>query len=157
MNQPAHILLTYSALSLIIPQAQQYILPIAIFSIILDLDHIPGYIKMLTISKKEKSKLKLEDYVSWFRTPIQEPIGVLTIELILLVLYISGIRSIILEIAALSIAIHWFIDFLMVHTRPFAPIDNRIICLFFQTKKQRILSEAIITSASLVLFIIAYF
>jgi len=157
VNQLAHILLTYSALSLIIPQTQQYLLPIAIFSIILDFDHIPGYIKMLTMSKKQKSKLKLEQYVSWFRTPIQEPIGVLTIELLLLLLYLSGIRNIIMGIAALSIAIHWLIDFLAVHTRPFAPIDNRIICLFFKTKKQRIVSEAVITSASLVLFMIAYF
>ncbi len=112
---------------------------------------------MIFMSKKEKSKMRLEQYVDWFRTPLQEPIGVLTIELCFLMLFLFGIKSIILGIAASAIGIHWLIDFLMVHTKPFAPIDNRIVSLLFKTKKQRIYSEAIVTAVSLILFLISYF
>ena len=69
-------------MDLILPNAKEYFLPIALFSFILDLDHVPSYIKVGLMSKKEKSKLKIKDYVELFRTPIQEPIGILTIETI---------------------------------------------------------------------------
>ena len=156
MNQLAHIFLTYFALSFIIPDTQKYLLPIALFAITLDFDHVPGYIKMLLISKKEKAKMQLEDYVNWFRTAIQEPVGIITIELVFLILYIYGIKNIYLLIASLSIAIHWLIDFLTVHTRPFDPINKRIISLFFHSKKQRVVSEIIITILSIILFLSVY-
>jgi hypothetical protein len=157
MNQLAHILITYSVLSIFIPGPQKYLLPIALFSIILDVDHIPGYARMLLMSKKERSRLKAEDYVSLFRTAIQEPIGVLAIELCFLILFLFGVESIILWMAAAAVGIHWLIDFLTVHTRPFNPVDNRIVCLFFKTKRQRIISEAGLTLLSLALFLISYF
>jgi hypothetical protein len=157
MNQLAHICLTYFALSFIIPDTQKYLLPIAIFAIILDFDHIPGYVKMLFASKKEKLKMKLNDYINLFRTIIQEPVGIVTLELIFLILYLYGITSIYLKIAGLSIAIHWLIDFLTVHTRPFDPINKKVVCLFFNSKKQRVVSEVIITIISLILFSITYF
>ncbi len=157
MNQLAHIFITYFVLSFVIPETQKYLFPIALFAIILDFDHIPGYVKMLFISKKEKSKIQLEDYVNLFRTAIQEPIGIITIELIFLLLYLYGIQNIYLLIASLGIAIHWIVDFLTVHTRPFDPINKRIISLFFHSKKQRVVSEIIITIVSTILFLIVYF
>ena len=56
------------------------------------------------------------------------------IELIFLFLYLFGIKNIILLIAAVSIALHWLIDFLTVHTpltlegpdRTFHLINDRI-------------------------------
>ena len=157
MNQLAHIFITYFVLSFIIPNTQKYLLPIALFSIILDFDHLLGYVKLIFISKKEKAKMKLKDYVDIFRTSIQEPVGIITIELIFLILYIYGIQNIYLLIASLSIAIHWLIDFLTVHTRPFDPINKKIISLFFYTKKQRVVSEIIITIVSAILFLAVYF
>lgn len=157
MNQLAHIFITYVLLSVIIPETNKYLIPIAIFAIILDFDHVPGYIKMIFISKKDKAKMKLNDYINWFRTPIQEPIGVITIELILIVLYLYGIHSIYILIAGFAIATHWLIDFLTVHTRPFDPIDKRIVVLFFKTPKQRIVSEIIITIVAGILFTAVYF
>jgi len=100
--------------------------------------------------------MQLEDYVNWFRTAIQEPVGIITIELVFLILYIYGIKNIYLLIASLSIAIHWLIDFLTVHTRPFDPINKRIISLFFHSKKQRVVSEIIITILSIILFLSVY-
>ena len=157
MNQLAHIFITYFILSFIIPETQKYLLPIALFAIILDFDHILGYIKMLFISKKEKNRMKLRDYINLFRTPIQEPIGIITIELIFLILYIYIGPNIYFLIASLGILIHWLIDFLTVHTRPFDPLNKHVVSLFFHSKKQRIFSEIIITIVSFVLFLIVYF
>lgn len=157
MNQLAHIFINYTILSFIIPQTQKYLIPIAIFSIILDIDHVPSYIKMIFISKKEKAKMKLEHYVDWFRTAIQEPIGIITIELILFIFYLYGVRNIILLIAIICIFLHWLVDFLTVHTRPLDPLNKKkIVSLFFHTTKQRIWSEIIITVVFLVVFLILY-
>jgi hypothetical protein len=156
MNQLAHIFITYSLLSFIIPHTQQYLIPIAIFSIILDFDHIPGYLRIMFMSKEERSKRGVEQYVDWFRTSLQEPIGVVAIEVCFLMLFLFGVKDIIMGIAAVAIGLHWLIDLLMVHTRPFVPIDNRIISVVFRTKKQRIYSEAIVTAASLIIFLVVY-
>jgi hypothetical protein len=157
MNQLAHVFITYFILSFIIPDTQTYLLPIALFAIILDFDHVPGYFKLLLTSKKDKAKLKIKDYINLFRTAIQEPIGIITIELVFLILYLYGIKSSLLLIASLSIAFHWLIDFLTVHTRPFDPLDKRVISLFFHSKKQRITSEIIITLISAIFFLIVYY
>jgi len=157
MNQIAHIFLTYFILSFIIPETQKYLLPIAIFAIILDIDHVPSYIRMLFISKKTRSKMKLMNYINLFRTAIQEPIGIITIELMLLTFYLFGVKSIYIVIAMFSIVIHWMIDFLTVHTRPFDPINKKVFCLFFKTKKQRFVSEIVITGISAILFVKVYF
>jgi hypothetical protein len=147
--------INYAVISSIIPDARTYLIPILILAIILDLDHIPGYLKLLFMPKAEKSKLGIKEYVTYFRTAIQEPIGILTIEALLLILYIYGVRSMYLLISSLSIFLHWIIDFLTVHTRPFEPIDNRIICLFFKTKQSRIISEIAITLLAAVIFLIS--
>lgn len=154
MNQLTHVFLTYFILSFIIPEVHLYFWPIALFSFILDFDHVPSYILMLFKTKAEKAKMKVKDYVTLFRTPIQEPIGILTIELMFLLLYFCGLGGTYLLIASLSIFIHWIIDFLTVHTQPFQPIDKRIVCLFFKTGKQRIWSEIVITLISFVLFLL---
>lgn len=157
MNQLAHIFLTYLVLSFIIPDTQKYLIPIALFSIILDFDHVPGYIVMAFKSKREKAIMGVRDYIALFRTTLQEPIAILTIELSFLIMYFFGIKNIILFIAAVSIALHWLIDFLTVHTRPLDPVNRKIISLFFHTKRQRIVSEMIITIVSGILFLIVYF
>jgi hypothetical protein len=153
MNQLAHIFITYSALFFLIPNANKYLLPIAIFSIILDLDHVPSYIKVAFMKKKERKKLSTENIVDLMRTPIQEPIGIITLIVIFGLLYIFGVNNYLLFIAGACFAIHWLIDFLTVHTRPFAPLNKKIFCLFFKTKKQRITSEIVITIISGIIFL----
>ncbi len=156
MNQLAHIFITYVMLSFVIPNTREYFLPIALFAIVLDFDHVPGYFKMLFMSKSKRKKLKMNDFVRIFRLSIQEPIGIITIELVLGLLYVFGVKSMILLIAMLAIFLHWFIDFLTVHTRPFVPFNNKIVCLFFKTKKQRTKSELIITLISFILFLLVF-
>ncbi len=157
MNPLAHIFINYSVLSFIIPDARAYLVPIALFAIILDIDHIPGCFRLSFLSKEAKKKLSVYDYVSMFRTPIQEPIGIFILSCALLLVYFFGVQSILLWIAALSFVLHWLADFLTVHTRPLSPFSTRIVSLFFHGKKQRIISESVITFLSGVVFVIYYF
>ena len=154
MNPIAHICLTYFLLSFIIPETQKYLIPIAIFASFLDIDHIYGLIKLRS---KKISQMKPKEYISQIRTFIQEPIGIIGLELLLLIIYLFFTQHIIVKIAAISIVFHWFVDFLTVHSRPFTPFNNKIYCFFFDTYKQMVWREVIITTISIVLFIIAYF
>jgi hypothetical protein len=157
MNQLAHVFITYSILFFVIPDVKEYFLFVAIFATILDLDHLPGYIKLLFMTKKQRRKMKLKDYVGWFRTAIQEPIGIFTIEVVLFLFYLFGVKSIYLLIAAYSFFIHWLIDFLTVHTRPFDPINKKIISIVFHSGRQRQVSEVVITVLSGIVFLILFF
>jgi hypothetical protein len=149
MNPIAHIFFTYSILSFIIPDTRKYLLPIIIFSIIIDIDHIPIYLKKIFTSRESIIKIP---YNNTLRMPIQEPIGIIIIEMILLLLYLFGIKHIILLIASLSILIHWLIDFLTVPTCPLYPISTKEITLFYKTKKSRVKLEIILTIISVILF-----
>ena len=156
MNQLAHIFITYSFLTLFIDQTKKYLIEIIIFSIILDLDHIHWYIKYFKLNKKERKNLNIKQIINLFRTIIQEPIGIIIIELLILILYLIGFNTIIIIIVSLSIFIHWIIDFLTVHTKPLVPFNNKIISLFFHSKKQRIYSEIIITLISFITFLYVF-
>jgi membrane-bound metal-dependent hydrolase YbcI (DUF457 family) len=59
----------------------------------------------------------------------------------------------ILFIASISILLHWIIDFLTVHTRPLYPFNDKIVSILFHTKKQRIISEIIITLIAIIIFV----
>lgn len=156
MNQLAHACITYVVLSFFFT-VSDYLIPIVVFSIILDVDHLPGYMKILFMSKQHKKKLKIEDYVDLFRTTIQEPIGILTIEVLLGLLWLFGLRHEVILIAGASIFLHWLIDFLTVHTRPFDPLNKKMVCLFFNSKTQRVYSEVVITVVSIVVFLFVFF
>jgi hypothetical protein len=147
MNFPAHIMLNYFALSFFIPEAQKYLLPIAAFSVLLDIDHLPG----LFWAKEGKAN------VDHYRTWIQEPVGALAAVATLWALNIAGIGGIYSVIAAACIFLHWLVDFLTVDTKPFAPFKDNVVNLFFHTKKQRLLSQIIMTAIAAVLFLAVYF
>jgi len=157
MNQFAHIFINYLILSLFIPNTQNYILAIVLFSIILDIDHLPYYIHKFIISKFKKQKISLEDDIDKVRSSIQEPVGVLGFLLLLGALYLFGIQSLIMLIAAVCIFLHWFVDLLTVQTRPFAPFDKRIVYFFPRTFRQKVVQHLSVTSASLAWFLVVYF
>ena len=161
MNWIIHICLAYFVLSFIIPDTQKYLLPIALFSIVLDVDHIPGMIQELFMDKKEKAEMiRLPGrHMRLVRTAVQEPIGILTILFILGLLYFFGVRNILIIIAALAILIHWIIDFLFVTTMPFKPVNRKkSVKLFFskETLKHKIEVRIIITIISIALFLMVY-
>lgn len=161
MNWIVHICLTYFILSFIIPDTQKYLLPIALFSIILDVDHIPGMIKELFLNKKERAELiRLpRKHMNLVRTAVQEPVGVITILILLGLLYFFGVKHILMTIAALAILIHWVIDFLFVSTMPLKPVNRKkSVKLFFgkETLKHKIEVRIIITIISIALFLMVY-
>ena len=157
MNPLAHVLIAYIMISFLIPDVHVFIIPIMVFSMLVDMDHLPGYIRLLTYSKKRRKSMSIEDHIRNVRTVVQEPVGIIILELLLLSLYLLGVRSPLLMMAALCFPIHWLVDFLTVHTRPLYPADKRIVSLFFHTKKQRVVSEVIITILSIILFLLVYF
>ncbi|MBN2453944.1 metal-dependent hydrolase [Candidatus Woesearchaeota archaeon] len=156
MNIFAHIMINYVALSFIIPETQKYLIPIAIFSVIPDLDHLPGYVK-LRFNLRKLSKIRPEEHINHFRTAMQEPAGILIGILVLLILYLFGIDETYLIIVAICLALHWLVDFLTVDTRPLYPFSNKRVNFFFHTRKQRLVREAVITPIALILFLLAYF
>ena len=154
MNHLAHILLTYSIISVFFEHSREYFIPIAVFSIILDIDHIPGMFMVLRMQKEKADRLRIDDFVSLMRTSLQEPIGIVTIITMFSFLYIFGLRHVLLILAGASLLLHWIIDFLTVHTRPLMPLNKKVVSLFFRTKKQRYISELVITALSVVFFIL---
>ena len=153
MNPVPHMVLNYVILSLVIPNVREYLVPIALFAVILDIDHIPGLIRMLFTYWNQ---VEPDDSTWVWRTALQEPVGILSLEIVLLVLYLLGIRGTLMLIASVSFALHWLIDVLTVHTKPFVPVDDRTVSLFFHTRKQRVVSEVAATIISVALFAIVY-
>ena len=154
MNPLAHFMITYIVLDAFIPNCFEYILPIAFFSMVLDIDHLPGFLKLFHLPKTKVAKLTVHDMVNMFRSAVQEPIGIFTIEMLLAFLYIYGVNDVLLSIASVAIFTHWLVDFFTVHTKPFVPLDDRIVCFFFKTERQRAISELVITIISTVVFLI---
>ena len=93
MNILGHILFTYFFASFVFPNAKEYLVPIAIFSFIIDFDHQPGFYRVFKMNKKELSKWTINEFLDMFRTEVQEPVGILTIEAIFLVLYLFGVLT----------------------------------------------------------------
>lgn len=153
MNPLAHICFNYVVLSIFIPEINQYIWPLVIFSTFLDLDHIPGAFRMMKMSREQIKKMTMDDHTNMFRRTWQEPLGIVIMEVVLAVLYVAGVDSTIIVIGMASILLHWFIDFVTVHTQPFKPKNKRIVALFFNTAKQRWSSEVILTA----IFMIGFF
>jgi membrane-bound metal-dependent hydrolase YbcI (DUF457 family) len=155
MNWVAHMLITYVVISLIVPNAEHFIIPIFIFSIIVDIDHIPGFIRLARMGSARKS-LSPEEYSRILRTPLQEPLGIIMVLAVIFVLYLYGLDATLFIIAFIGILLHWIIDFLTIHTMPLYPFSDNMHAFFFRTKQQRLYSEIIITLASLVAFIFVY-
>lgn len=145
MNSLAHIFFNFFILHFFV-DVTQFIWPIIIFSIILDIDHIPGLIKYLFFMKKhDKTDTKLHHFTDLFRTAVQEPIGIFIIVAILSTLSWFGVDSILLSISAACLILHWLLDFLTVHTKPFNPVSQKAHSLFIHTFKQKKWAEISLT------------
>jgi len=158
------MLFNYLILGFFVDDVKQYLVPIAIFSILVDLDHIPGILVLWAKRRnliKEWKKLNLKDLMHIFRSPIQEPLGIIIITLFLATIYETqlyfGFDSLVLKIAIACILLHWLLDFLTVQNRPFAPYSEYTFSVFFKTKKARTINEFVVTSILAVCFLIVYF
>ena len=159
MNLLAHVCLTYFFLSFFLPDARAYLLPIAFFSIVLDLDHVSILFKITTPLSKVKPLLSDAGGVTrarLMRTALQEPIGILLLLSILAALSLFGVQSILLFIAAFSFVLHWAIDFLTGTTFPFTPFSDFAVTPFFRTTLQKAIKEITLTALSVFLFLAVY-
>lgn len=145
MNPLAHIFITYSAAGMIFEEAGRYVLLIAALAVIVDLDHMPG---IFTYPRQKRRDYATQ--VAHFRSILQEPVGVMLAGMLLL----YALRGEIAAIAAFCLLMHWLIDFLTVHTRPLYPFSDKLVCLFFKTKKAKIISDIAITALSGAVFAI---
>ncbi len=162
MNGFAHIFLNFAILSLILPNAKLFLIPIIIFSVIVDLDHILGYISEYREKKKDRVIENLGPHTlketMLVRSIIQEPIGIFILCILIYVFYlIDVVKPIIALIAILCLVLHWTLDFLTNITLPFRPFNMKVVNLFFKTKKSWIIKEFVLTFIFAILFGLAYF
>lgn len=159
MNTIAHIFFGYLSCVLFLGKqiSNEHMLAIILFSVLIDIDHISGLIKYLKISKNKRKLLPANLLAQWFRSGLQEPIGIIFIVITLGTLWILGVHNIIIPIGIVCILTHWFVDFLTVQNKPFAPFSDAVFSLKFKTKKQRLQSEIYITLIVFILFLLVYY
>ncbi|MFT4309828.1 MAG: hypothetical protein ACMXYL_05065 [Candidatus Woesearchaeota archaeon] len=155
MNWFAHFFIGYMVTAIFVSNPSEHIVIIAFFSVFLDVDHLPGMYKLLT-KRIDRKSMSLAEESLLFRTPLQEPIGLITIQIIIVLLHYAGFNTIILLLATIGIWTHWIIDLLTVYTRPLYPYNKRQYSLFFHNRKEKYYGEMIITTLSFILFMAVY-
>jgi len=147
MNSLFHFLFNYIVVSLIFGQKPELIPIVAFFSIMLDLDHLPYVIKNF------RSVLRYLRFGSVSRTRSHELFGLAIVSSIILFISFFYRNLIILQIILLCIILHYTIDFLIGHSRPFNPYSKQEVFLrFYSTLKQRVLIEMTSTIIAVIVF-----
>lgn len=138
MNILFHFLFNYLIINALLGNAFDYIIPIFIFSIALDLDHIPYLLKHSRSIVKKK-------FGSESRTRFHELYG-LTLFSILVAALFPFFELKLIKIVALSLVLHYAIDFLIGKTRPFFPFSKKEVFLHLSPeKKYKIPFEIVLT------------
>jgi len=136
----------YFVLWLFIPGVREYLWPIVFFSVILDIDHIPGFIDILTATRKEKRFMKKRHYIGFVRTALQEPANFVMLAAILIPLYFWLGQPTLVLVALACLGLHIVLDLLTVHTHPFYPFNRQGVLMFIpKTLKARFTLEAVLT------------
>ncbi|MEK6960975.1 MAG: hypothetical protein AABX47_07430 [Nanoarchaeota archaeon] len=157
MLTPGHFFTAYIVSDFFVPNAKDYVWQIFIFSNLVDLDHLLGMLRIFMMSHTDRKNVTIDNIVDWCRTSIHEPIGMLILMALLGTLWLSGIKSPLIPLAAIGIVVHYIVDFLTVHTRPFDPIDRTMVILFCDTVKRRFWVELVWTVIAGILFLLAYY
>ncbi|TAL55684.1 MAG: hypothetical protein EPN86_03185 [Nanoarchaeota archaeon] len=142
MNFLFHILFNYTIVSLVFGVTQRDIWVIVLFSVILDLDHLPYIIKNL------KTVIRYLHFGSGSRTTSHELIGLTFFSIIAATALIVIRDKRIVQIAILCLILHYAIDFIIGRTRPLHPYSKTEVFLqFYKTRRQRFVLEALLTIA----------
>lgn len=152
MNELVHACVAYLVCSALIPNANEWLVPIVIFSIIVDLDHWPGVISILSGPARGK---KIDPHMfncEVLRSAAHEIPGTILLLLLIFTLGLLGVNQTLLKIAAIGIVMHFIVDFLTCQTRPLYPFSDRKVCLFFDTYRKRIISELVAFGVALIVF-----
>lgn len=157
MLTPGHFFTAYIVSDMLVPNARDYVWQILIFSSLVDLDHLLGVFRLFMMKSADRKNVTMENIVDWCRTSIHEPIGMLVLFVLLGTLWLSGIRTPLIPLAAIGIVVHYIVDFLTVYTRPFDPVDRTMVVIFCDTIKRRFWVELVWTIIAGSLFLMAYF
>lgn len=125
MQIPSHILLSYAVCSAVVPEINTYLVPFLIASTIVDIDHVPAYI----LNKSKHAKIR---GVLW-RTRLHELYGATFFSFAVIIVWLLNQK--LAQILAVSIIMHYIIDFLTGETRPFFPYSSEKIQIFFIKNK----------------------
>jgi hypothetical protein len=136
MNVLLHFLLNYLVINSVLGNASNYIIYILIFSIIVDIDHIPYILKV-------KKNLVHKKFGSESRSRFHELYGLTLFSLGISIF--SFLDIILIEVIALSVVLHYATDFLLGKTRPFYPFSKKEVFLHISLERYRIPFEITLT------------
>lgn len=144
MNFLLHFLFNYAFLTFAFGDVNQYLPVIFIASVALDFDHIPYILKV-------RGKLIQKKFGSESRTWAHEllGLGIVSIALSLASLFIN---LLLVKILALSVVLHYSLDFLFGKTRPFYPFSKEEVFVGICPEKFRIPAEILLTGIFAVIF-----
>jgi len=137
MNILLHFFLNYLVIDLVFGNAWTYAPIIFVFSLLMDLDHIPYTLRVgKSLAKKR--------FGSESRTRFHEMYG---LALVSVILSISSLflEPVLVQIISLSLILHFTADFFLGKTRPFYPISKKEVFLGFCEQKYRIPAETVLT------------
>jgi len=140
MNILFHILFNYSIISLVFGVRENDIWVIAIFSILLDIDHIPYIIK------NSKSVIRYLHFGSESRMSSHEIVGLALFSMLFAAALLILKDRRIVQIALLCMILHYVVDFLIGKTRPLFPYAKTEVFLhFYSSRRQRFVLEGLMT------------
>ncbi len=140
MQLPSHILLSYAVYSAVAPEANAYLVPFLISSIVVDIDHVPAYL----LNKPKHTKI----CGALWRTRLHELYGATFFSFVIILVWLFN--QTLAQILAVGIIMHYIIDFLTGETRPFFPYSNEKIQIFFVKSKIWLIILEFIFSFSLI-------
>ncbi len=140
MNVIFHFLLSYLAANAIFGNASSYLVYIIIFSVLMDFDHIPYIIRA-------KKDLVHKRFGSESRSRFHEIYGLMLVSLAISAFSVF-IDINMVKVIALSLILHYIIDFLTGKTRPFYPLSEKEVFMGIYPQRHRIFSETVLTLIS---------
>ncbi|MBN1502594.1 metal-dependent hydrolase [Candidatus Woesearchaeota archaeon] len=144
MNTPLHFLINYLVIQLFLKNANEYLLPIAFFSMILDLDHI----KYWWVNRKKVKQILFSEGVDFkSRSAAHELIGFGLIVLIGVFGFLYANDKLLVVIIVSCLCLHILLDFLTGSARPFYPFSGKVVKSPFYIEKwrNRVIFEAVLT------------
>jgi hypothetical protein len=149
MNTLLHFLISFIIIDIIFGNAKGYILPIILFSMLIDLDHLPYLINV----KKNVFKRK---FGAESRSFLHELLGLSIFSSIICILFFFlSLR--LLQIISLCLLLHFSLDFLFGITRPLYPFTNKKIYLGIVKKEFVYILETFLTFILLILFLVFFY
>lgn len=150
MNSFFHFFINYAIIEAVTGSASQYMLAIAISSVVLDVDHLPYMFS--------KGRLLLREGLGEkCRTFLHELPGLAMISAVFFALYHVAKDKTLVAVAYSCLALHLLMDFTFGMSRPFYPFSKQVFVsplAITSTKRKRFLFEIAATLLALVLFLL---